>query len=51
MMSCAQANKTRYFKRLKLDYPTTDTTRGSRRFVKAMKHLQVCSPSALCRLD
>lgn len=33
----------RYFKRLKLDYPTTDTTRGSRRFVKAMKNLSVCS--------
>ena len=31
----------RYFKRLKLDYPTPDTTRGSRRFVKAMKHLSV----------
>lgn len=33
---------TRYFKRSKLDYPTTDTTRASRRFVKAMKHLTVC---------
>lgn len=32
----------RYFKRLKLDYPTADTTRASRRFVKAMKRLQVC---------
>lgn len=31
----------RYFKRLKLDYPTQDTTRASRRFVKAMKPLQV----------
>ena len=31
----------RYFKRLKLDYPTPETTRGSRRFVKAMKHLNV----------
>lgn len=31
----------RYFKRLKLDYPTADTTRGSRRFVKAMKQLHV----------
>jgi len=29
----------RYFKRLKLDYPTPDTTRASRRFVKAMKPL------------
>lgn len=31
----------RYFKRLKLDYPTTETTRASRRFVKAMKKLDV----------
>lgn len=31
----------RFFKRLKLDYPTPDTTRGSRRFVKAMRHLDV----------
>jgi len=29
----------KYFKRLKLDYPTQDTTRASRRFVKAMKTL------------
>lgn len=36
----------RYFKRLKLDYPTPDTTRGSRRFVKAMKHLDVSTPFA-----
>jgi serine/threonine protein kinase len=32
----------RYFKRLKLDYPTPETTRASRRFVKAMKKLPVC---------
>lgn len=31
----------RFFKRLKLDYPTADTTRGSRRFVKSMKQLEV----------
>lgn len=31
----------RYFKRLRLDYPTTDTTRASRRFVKNMKRLSV----------
>lgn len=31
----------RFFKRLKLDYPTAGTTRGSRRFVKAIKHLHV----------
>ncbi|KAG4027556.1 hypothetical protein MFRU_029g00800 [Monilinia fructicola] len=29
----------KYFRRLKLDYPTADTTRASRRFVKAMKPL------------
>jgi dual-specificity kinase len=32
----------RYFKRQKLDYPTTETTRASRRFVKNMKKLSVC---------
>lgn len=31
----------RYFKRLRLDYPQPDTTRASRRFVKAMKRLDV----------
>jgi dual-specificity kinase len=31
----------RFFKRLKLDYPQTETTRASRRFVKAMKRLDV----------
>ncbi|KAF3354268.1 hypothetical protein VdG1_07733 [Verticillium dahliae VDG1] len=35
----------KYFKRSKLDYPTTDTTRASRRFVKAMKHLTEIIPS------
>ncbi|KAJ8121598.1 hypothetical protein ONZ43_g1988 [Nemania bipapillata] len=34
----------KYFKRLKLDYPTTETTRASRRFVRNMKRL-----SAYCR--
>ncbi|KAI1073850.1 kinase-like domain-containing protein [Whalleya microplaca] len=29
----------KYFKRLRLDYPTADTTRASRRFVKNMKRL------------
>ncbi len=33
----------RFFKRLKLDYPTPETTRASRRFVKAMKRLEVWS--------
>lgn len=31
----------RYFKRLRLDYPTAETTRASRRFVKNMKRLSV----------
>ncbi|KAG6123944.1 hypothetical protein E4U22_000933 [Claviceps purpurea] len=35
----------KYFKRLRLDYPTPETTRGSRRFVKAMKHLSEIIPS------
>lgn len=35
----------KYFKRLKLDYPTAETTRGSRRFVKAMKQLNNIIPS------
>ncbi|KAL7920869.1 serine/threonine protein kinase, CMGC group [Trichoderma austrokoningii] len=35
----------KYFKRLKLDYPAQETTRGSRRFVKAMKHLSDIIPS------
>lgn len=33
----------RYFKRLRLDYPTAETTRASRRFVKNMKRLSVSS--------
>ncbi|KAK0738611.1 kinase-like domain-containing protein [Schizothecium vesticola] len=35
----------KYFKRAKLDYPATDTTRASRRFVKAMKRLEDIIPS------
>lgn len=31
----------RYFKRLKLDYPQADTNKASRKFVKAMKTLDV----------
>ncbi|KAL3424736.1 CMGC/CLK protein kinase [Phlyctema vagabunda] len=34
----------KFFKRLKLDYPTPDTTRASRRFVKAMKRLEEIIP-------
>lgn len=37
----------KFFKRLKLDYPTPDTTRASRRFVKAMKRLNVSYPTCL----
>ncbi|SPO01094.1 probable dual specificity tyrosine-phosphorylation-regulated kinase 2 [Cephalotrichum gorgonifer] len=35
----------KYFKRLKLDYPTPDTNRASKRFVKAMKHLDDIIPT------
>ncbi|CEJ82013.1 Putative Dual specificity protein kinase lkh1 [[Torrubiella] hemipterigena] len=35
----------KYFKRLKLDYPTPATTRGSRRFVKAMKRIEDIIPA------
>ncbi|KAK4231544.1 dual specificity protein kinase lkh1 [Podospora fimiseda] len=34
----------KFFKRQKLDYPTSETTRASRRFVKAMKKLQDIIP-------
>ncbi|KAM0820418.1 putative Kinase-like domain-containing protein [Seiridium cardinale] len=36
----------KYFKRFKLDYPTTDTTRASRRFVKNMKRLSDIIPAS-----
>jgi len=36
----------RFFKRLKLDYPQQDTTRASRRFVKAMKRLDEIIPDS-----
>ncbi|KAH6654277.1 kinase-like domain-containing protein [Truncatella angustata] len=35
----------KYFKRFKLDYPTSDTTRASRRFVKNMKRLSDIIPA------
>jgi len=35
----------KFFKRNKLDYPATDTTRASRRFVKAMKRLDEIIPT------
>lgn len=34
----------KYFKRLKLDYPNVETTRGSKRFVRAMKNLDTVIP-------
>jgi dual-specificity kinase len=34
----------RYFRRGRLDYPTTETTRASRRFVKNMKRLDEIIP-------
>ncbi|OAA74484.1 protein kinase (Lkh1) [Akanthomyces lecanii RCEF 1005] len=34
----------KYFKRLKLDYPAPDTSRSSKRFVKAMKNLDDIIP-------
>lgn len=34
----------KFFKRLKLDYPQPETTRASRRFVKAMKRLEEIIP-------
>ncbi|KAI0840396.1 kinase-like domain-containing protein [Hypoxylon sp. FL0890] len=36
----------KYFKRLKLDYPTAETTRASRRFVKNMKRLSDIIPAS-----
>ncbi|KAI1878327.1 hypothetical protein JX265_002697 [Neoarthrinium moseri] len=36
----------KYFKRFKLDYPTPDTTRASRRFVKNMKRLSDIIPTS-----
>ncbi|KAH9994063.1 kinase-like domain-containing protein [Xylariaceae sp. FL0662B] len=45
----------KYFKRLRLDYPTAETTRASRRFVKNMKRLcdiiPTSSPFLKCFLD
>lgn len=41
----------KFFKRLKLDYPQAETTRASRRFVKAMKRLEEIIPdnNKFCR--
>ncbi|KAI1374950.1 kinase-like domain-containing protein [Hypoxylon crocopeplum] len=36
----------KYFKRLRLDYPTAETTRASRRFVKNMKRLSDIIPAS-----
>jgi dual-specificity kinase len=35
------ASAARYFKNYKLDYPNTETQKGSKKFVKAMKKLHV----------
>ncbi|TDZ29330.1 Dual specificity protein kinase lkh1 [Colletotrichum spinosum] len=46
MNSRSQGNPaSKYFKRLRLDYPTAETTRASKRFVKAMKRLEDIIPS------
>jgi dual-specificity kinase len=37
----------RYFKGARLDYPNAETTRASKKYVNAMKHLQVCLPHSL----
>ena len=39
----------RYFKNYKLDYPNADTNKASKKYVKAMKKLPVCSFTS-CRL-
>lgn len=39
-----------FFKRQVLDYPQSDTPRGSRKFVKAMKHLPVRTSSCIAIL-
>jgi dual-specificity kinase len=43
LLTCHSA--ARYFKQYKLDYPNNDTQKGSKKFVKAMKKLHVCSHS------
>jgi dual-specificity kinase len=40
----ADSNFGRYFRRGRLDYPTAETTRASRRFVKNMKRLDDIIP-------
>lgn len=37
------ADPFRYFTRGKLDYPNAETTKASKKYVKAMKHLHVSS--------
>jgi dual-specificity kinase len=44
----ANANSAaKFFTRGKLEYPTNETSKASRKYVKAMKHLHVCSPLVL----
>jgi dual-specificity kinase len=40
----------RYFNRSKLDYPNEETTRASRKYVKAMKQLHVSADSCLSQM-
>lgn len=40
------ADPFRYFTRGKLDYPNSETTKASKKYVKAMKHLHVSSSSS-----
>ncbi|KAJ4291976.1 serine threonine protein kinase CMGC group [Kalmusia sp. IMI 367209] len=40
----SSSSAARYFKNYKLDYPNTDTQKGSRKFVKAMKKLHETIP-------
>ncbi|TGJ82065.1 hypothetical protein E0Z10_g6688 [Xylaria hypoxylon] len=41
----SSSSPAKYFKRLKLDYPTAETTRASRRFVRNMKRLSDIIPA------
>ena len=41
LINCHVSNHYRYFTRNKLDYPNHDTTRESRKYVKAMKQFPV----------
>lgn len=38
----------RYFKNYKLDYPNAETNKASKKYVKAMKKLPVCTLGSNC---